>query len=164
MADINLDKMGPIVRYFNKMVDSLGLSRNSGSILALLYIEKYKTGETLNLDEIAEATSYSRSNVTLILSQLEAMGIVYGETDLSQTGRGRRRILYRLAEGVPSPISLMLKQMTDKLADNLDEIESLKESFGSEMPALMKMFLDFEEEVKEAIKSLSKATTKTVKM
>jgi DNA-binding transcriptional regulator GbsR (MarR family) len=162
MADVNLDKIGPIVRYFNKMVESLGLSRNSGSILALLYLEKYETGDSLNLDEIAEATNYSRSNVTLILSQLEAMGIVYGETDMSQTGRGRRRILYQLKDGVPSPISLLLKQMKDKLNDNLNEIGSLKESFGKDMPALKKMLDDFEEEVSEAIKSLTKTTT-TVK-
>jgi DNA-binding transcriptional regulator GbsR (MarR family) len=141
------------------MVESLGLSRNSGSILALLYIKKYQNGGQLSLEEIADATHYSRSNVTLILSQLEALGLVYGETDLTQTGRGRRRILYRLADGSSSPVSLLLKKTNETLKGNLRELKSLKASLGSKMPSLMKMFNDFEEEVNEAINVMSDTTS-----
>ncbi len=153
MINIKSEKMTPIIRYFNKLVEWLGLSRNSGSILALLYLARYDTGAKFSLNEISKATHYSRSNVTLILTQLEFMGLISGETDITQAGRGRRRTLYSIADDVSSPISILLNQIHQRLLVNLQEIKSLSSSLGSENDSLTQMLEDFEDETKEALKS-----------
>ncbi len=153
MINIKSEKMTPIIRYFNKVVEWLGLSRNSGSILALLYLARYDIGAKLSLDEISKATQYSRSNVTLILTQLESLGLLDGETDITQAGRGRRRTLYSIADDVSSPISILVKQAHHRLLVNLQEIKSLSSSLGSENNPLTLMLEDFENETKEALKS-----------
>jgi DNA-binding transcriptional regulator GbsR (MarR family) len=164
MTSNNVGGMIPLVRFFEKIVEWLGLSRNAGSLLAVLYSEKYGDGERLSLEQLADATSYSRSNVTLILSQLEALGIVDGETDLSQTGRGRRRLLYRIREDVPSPFFLMLRTMDDRLRDSLGDIESLRRTLGSESAHLDRMLDDFAEAAQDAIDSIAKPPEKVVRL
>jgi DNA-binding transcriptional regulator GbsR (MarR family) len=163
MASSNVGQMIPLVRFFEKIVDWLGLSRNAGSLLAVLYSEKYRGDEMLSLEELADATSYSRSNVTLILSQLEALGIVEGETDLNQTGRGRRRILYRIQEALPSPFFLMLRTMDDRLRDSLGDIESLRQTLGPESAHLDRMLNDFAEAAQDAIDSIAESPKTTAR-
>jgi DNA-binding transcriptional regulator GbsR (MarR family) len=157
MSTNNVGEMLPLVRFFEKIVEWLGLSRNAGSLLTVLYVEKYGDGRKLSLEELAEATSYSRSNVTLILSQLEALGIVEGETDLNQTGRGRRRILYSISDDVPSPIFLLVRTMEDRLRDSLGDIDGLRETLGAEIPHVDKMLVDFCKEIRDAIEILSES-------
>ncbi len=155
--------MLPLVHFFEKLVEWLGLSRNSGSLLAVLYAERYATGERLSLEELAEATSYSRSNVTLILSQLEAAGIVEGETDLNQTGRGRRRILYRIRKEIPSPVFLMIRTMEDRLHDSLDDLDVIKKTLSEDGPSIRRMLDDFGREIRSAIELLSRPPASSLK-
>ena len=162
MKTKNVEDIFPLVRFFEKLVEWLGLSRNAGSLLAVLYAERYRNHGRLSLEELAEATSYSRSNVTLILSQLEAIGIVEGETDLNQTGRGRRRILYQINDEVPSPISLLVRTMEDRLHDSLKDIDGLRDTLGAESPSIGRMLDDLESDVRAALQLLSEPATKTL--
>ena len=88
MSNLDLRAHNPLIRFFEKQAEWIGLSKNAGPVLAALYTAKYETGERVSLEDLADSTSYSRSNVSLILTQLEALGIAIGEIDYSQTGRG----------------------------------------------------------------------------
>lgn len=157
----NVGEMLPLVRLFENLAEWLGLSRNSGSLLTVLYLEKYGDGQKLSLKDLAEATCYSRSNVTLILSQLETFGILQGEADLNQTGRGRRRILYSINDNAPSPIFLLIRKMEDRLRDSLGDMENLRQTLGAEVPHIDEMLDDFSEVAHAAISLLSQAPTRT---
>ena len=56
MKTKNVEDMLPLVHFFEKLVEWLGLSRNAGSILAVLYAERYRNRGRLSLEELAEAT------------------------------------------------------------------------------------------------------------
>lgn len=154
MPGFNLKKYNPIVRLFEKQVEWLGLSRNAGPILAAIYISKYRDERKLNAEQIADATNYSRSNVGLVLSQLEALGLIYGEMDFSQTGRGRRRILYSVEEG-SSLASLSIKKTIDRLEESIREIDTLLVILNPETPEMPKMLSKFKHEAEAAVSSLS---------
>ncbi len=154
MPGFNLQGFNPIVRLFEKQVEWLGLSRNAGQILAAIYIAKYRDNRKLNAEQIASATSYSRSNVGLILSQLEALGLIYGDMDFSQTGRGRRRILYSTEEG-SSLASLSIKKSIDRLEESIREIDSLLILYNSDSPDMTKMLKKFKKEAETAVISLT---------
>ncbi len=141
-----------LVRFFEKQVEWLGLARNAGSVLAMLYLAKYKTDTRMSAEEISEATSYSRSSVGLILSQLEALGLVFGEGDYTQTGRGRRRTLYTIEESGSSLASLIVKKTVDRLQSSIHEIESLEKLYGADASFVTQMLDDFK---KEALESLA---------
>ncbi|MHA2426196.1 MAG: hypothetical protein ACXAEF_15515, partial [Candidatus Thorarchaeota archaeon] len=117
MSDINLEGHGPLVRFFERQAQLLGLTKTTGLALATLYLAKYESGRKLTVDEVAKYTNYSRSNLGLILSQLEALGIVYSEADHKQAVRGRRRNLYTIDEEASSLIMLGIKTMMDRLSD-----------------------------------------------
>jgi DNA-binding transcriptional regulator GbsR (MarR family) len=154
MPGFNLKGYQPIVRLFEKQVEWLGLSRNAGPILAAIFISNYRDGRKLNAEQIAEATSYSRSNVGLIISQLEALGIIYGEIDFSQTGRGRRRILYSVEKG-SSLASLAIRKTADRLEESIREIDNLLVLFNSDVPEMTKMLKKFKKEAEMCSESLS---------
>ena len=81
---------GPLTRLFEKVAKWIGLSTNAGPVLASLFVESYSTGNRLSSDEICKGTGYSRANAGLIISQLEALGVIEGQRDYDQTGRGRK--------------------------------------------------------------------------
>ena len=83
--------------------------------------------------------------------------------DYDQTGRGRRRILYTIEEGVTSLVSLGIKMTVDKLEESIRDIETLKEVYGHDAPFIARMLDDFRRETKATIGNLKQATTKTVK-
>jgi len=154
MPGFNLNGYNQILHLFEKQVEWLGLSRNAGPILAAIYISKYRDGRKLNAEQIAKATNYSRSNVGLILSQLESLGLIYGDMDLSQTGRGRRRILYSVEKG-SSLASLSIKKTIDRLEESMREIDTLIALLNTDSPEMIKMLNKFKNEAETAITSLS---------
>jgi DNA-binding transcriptional regulator GbsR (MarR family) len=147
--------MPKVVRFFEESVERLGLSKNAGSVLAVLYAEKYNSGRKLSLEELAKATSYSRSSVTLILSQLKSLGIVQETMDSKQSGRGRRRILYDLEDGVKSPMALLVAQIRACLQDTIGEIEFLLEA-NKDVSYLNKMLNAFKKETELILRPASK--------
>ncbi|MFW9807247.1 MAG: hypothetical protein ACFFFK_11015, partial [Candidatus Thorarchaeota archaeon] len=88
MGDENGFLKGPITRLFEKVAKWIGLSANAGPVLAALFMESYETGNRMSSDDICHSTGYSRANAGLIISQLEALGVIEGRRDYDQTGRG----------------------------------------------------------------------------
>jgi len=60
------------IRHFGEMGSRWGINRTVGQIYALLYI----SGHPLPADEIAEALSFSRSNVSMGLKELQSWRLV----------------------------------------------------------------------------------------
>jgi len=60
------------VLHFGEMGSRWGINRTVGQIYALLYV----SSKPLNADEIAEALSFSRSNVSMGLKELQAWNLV----------------------------------------------------------------------------------------
>jgi DNA-binding transcriptional regulator GbsR (MarR family) len=60
------------VLHFGEMGSRWGINRTVGQIYALLYVSP----KALNADEIAEALSFSRSNVSMGLKELESWNLV----------------------------------------------------------------------------------------
>ncbi|SDH54132.1 MULTISPECIES: GbsR/MarR family transcriptional regulator [unclassified Duganella] len=60
------------VLHFGEMGSRWGINRTVGQIYALLYV----SGQSLNADEIAESLSFSRSNVSMGLKELQAWRLV----------------------------------------------------------------------------------------
>jgi DNA-binding transcriptional regulator GbsR (MarR family) len=79
------------VAHFGEMGSRWGINRTVGQIYALLYVSP----RPLNADEIAEALSFSRSNVSMGLKELEAWRLVRLEHQ-----PGDRREYYRAPEDV----------------------------------------------------------------
>lgn len=146
-----------LVRYFEKQVEWLGLARNAGPVLAVLYLAKYKTDSKMSAEEISESTSYSSSSVGLILLQLEVLGLAFGEADYTQTERGRRRTLYTIEESGSSLASLMVKKTVDRLQESIHEIESLEKLYGADAPFVTQMLDDFKKESLESLAVYSRS-------
>ncbi|NHJ15164.1 MAG: hypothetical protein EAX95_15890 [Candidatus Thorarchaeota archaeon] len=154
MSDAPLKTYGPLVRFLEKQAEWLGLGKNAGPVLAVLYLAKYQGEGTLSAEDIADRTSYSRSNVGLIISQMEALGLISGEMDYDQTGRGRRRFLYFIEDKVSSIVSLGIKKTIDKLEDSITEMESIKNLYRSDAPHVAKMMDGFLKEAREIMLAL----------
>lgn len=60
------------ILHFGEMGSRWGINRTVGQIYALLYVQ----GQPLNADDIAEALSFSRSNVSMGLKELQAWRLV----------------------------------------------------------------------------------------
>ena len=60
------------ILHFGEMGSRWGINRTVGQIYALLYVQ----GRALNADDIAEALSFSRSNVSMGLKELQAWRLV----------------------------------------------------------------------------------------
>ncbi len=155
MVTLSLNRYGPLIRFFEKQVEWLGLPRNTGLVLMTLYFTKYTTDEKLSIDKICEITRYSRSNVGFILSQLEALGLVDSHADLTQSGRGRRRILYSIDDNSKSPVILGAKKMIDKLNGLVETIDSLIELYREDDPDIVSMMNDLKEDSKKSLIKLS---------
>jgi len=159
MMESSLRAYSRLVRFFEKQIEWLGLARNAGPVLAVLYLTKYKTDTRMSAEEISESTSYSRSSVGLILSQLEALGLVFGEADYTQTGRGRRRTLYAIEESGSSLAALIVKKTVDRLQESIHEIESLEKLYEADAPFVAQMLDDFKKEALESFTTYSRSVT-----
>jgi DNA-binding transcriptional regulator GbsR (MarR family) len=151
MSEDSLENFPHFIRYIEKQVEWLGLAKNTGPVLALLYLRKYSGGERLSAEEIAEMTGYSRNYVSMILSQLEVLGLVYGEVDHDQTGRGRRRHLYAIDEAFTSLAALGTRRAIDRLEESLRELEYLDETYGKDVSFFGELVKKFREETEEEL-------------
>ena len=79
------------VLHFGEMGSRWGINRTVGQIYALLYVSQ----RPLNADEMAEALSFSRSNVSMGLKELESWRLVRPEHQ-----PGDRREYYRAPDDV----------------------------------------------------------------
>ncbi|TFF93301.1 hypothetical protein EU546_06395 [Candidatus Thorarchaeota archaeon] len=121
-----------MVRLFEKVATWVGLSSNAGPVLSALFLEKYRTGGRLSSEEICESTGYSRANAGLIISQLEALGIVDGQRDYDQTGRGRKRVLYTIRGEFSDVFALGVLAIQDRLETILRDISNIEDLVGKE--------------------------------
>ncbi|MFW9769508.1 MAG: hypothetical protein ACFFF9_04305 [Candidatus Thorarchaeota archaeon] len=117
---------GPLTRLFEKVARWIGLSANAGPVLAALFVESYSTSNRMSSDEICKATGYSRANAGLIVSQLEALGVIEGQRDYDQTGRGRKRVLYAIDGGFSDIFNLGVKSLMDRLEAMMKDIDTIE--------------------------------------
>lgn len=133
----------------------IGLQRNAGIALATLYIVKGTELEKLSAEDISVITGYSRSNVSLVLSELEARGLVKSSTDSAQVGRGRKRILYSVQTGVISPMEFAVSQMMRRLNVFANELESIEGDRLADEANLQETVHEFKEEAQLVVSSLT---------
>ncbi len=145
---------GPINRLFEKVAKWIGLSANAGPVLAALFIESYDTGNRMSSDDICKATGYSRANAGLIISQLEALGVIDGQRDYDQTGRGRKRVLYTIDGDFGDIFNLGVMSLLDRLGAMMKDIQSVEDLRSGREDALEPMLKDIRRVIKERIDSL----------
>jgi len=116
---------GPILRLFERIAKWIGLSPNAGPVLAALFIENYNSGERMSSDDICHMTGYSRANAGLIISQLEALGVIDGQRDYDQTGRGRKRVLYTINGTFSSIFDLGIISIQDRLDAMIKDLNAI---------------------------------------
>ncbi len=133
----------------------IGLQRNAGIALATLYIVKGTEFEKLSAEDIARITGYSRSNVSLVLSELEARGLAKSSTDSTQIGRGRKRILYSVESGVVSPVEFAVSRMMKQMYEFSDELETIEEELIADGENLRETVHEFKEEAQLVYSSLT---------
>ena len=145
---------GPILRLFERIARWIGLSPNAGPVLAALFIEHYNTGERMSSDDICHMTGYSRANAGLIISQLEALGVIEGQRDYDQTGRGRKRVLYTINGTFSSIFDLGIISIQDRLdamlkdLNAIDSIDSYpKGSVAQLLKEIRKSIMNWKEEL-----------------
>ena len=145
---------GPIVRLFGKLSEWVGLSDNVAPAAAALFLERYGDEERLGSDDICEVTGYSRANAGLIISQLEALGVVSGQRDYEQTGRGRKRLLYKMETDIDSFVSLGIQRIADLLKSMLKDIDAIEQQYGEDDKRLAKMMRDLRNAIERNLASL----------
>jgi len=123
--------------------------------LATLYVAKGTEFEKLSAEDIAKVTGYSRSNVSLVLSQLEALNLVKSENDETQTGRGRKRILYSVGKGVTSPISFAIGKIMGQLEEVSTALKNIEDRPNDKPVSLLKTIEEFKREADAAFGSLT---------
>lgn len=125
--------------------------------LATLYVAKDTESEKMSAEDIAKVTGYSRSNVSLVLSQLEALNLVVSENDETQTGRGRKRILYFIGKDATSPISFAVSKIMGQLKELYTSLENIEDHPNDKPQSLMKIIEEFHREAEKAVSSLAKS-------
>jgi len=141
MGETNGLIKGPMTRLFEKVARWIGLSPNAGPVLAAFFLEQHSSEEKLSSDDICRMTGYSRANAGLIVSQLEALGVIDGQRDYDQTGRGRKRVLYTINGSFADIFELGIIGIHDRLNGiirDLDTIENLDSSFKDSFGQLLK--------------------------
>ncbi len=141
MGETNGFMKGPATRLFEKVARWIGLSSNAGPVLAAFFLEQYGTAKKLSSEDICRITGYSRANAGLIISQLEALGVIEGARDYDQTGRGRKRVLYSITGSFTEVFEIGVISMQDRLDGmirDLDTIENLDSSFKQSLTHLLK--------------------------
>lgn len=148
---------GPMTRLFEKVAKWIGLSTNAGPVLAALFMESYATGNRMSSDEICKATGYSRANAGLIISQLEALGIIEGQRDYDQTGRGRKRVLYAIDGGFSDVFNLGVKSLMDRLQAMMKDIGTIEKIMSGRDDSLTPMLNDIKSVLAERMEELEVA-------
>ncbi|MHA2360026.1 MAG: hypothetical protein ACXAB5_07115 [Candidatus Thorarchaeota archaeon] len=133
---------GPITRLFEKVAKWIGLSTNAGPVLAALFMERYSTDNRMSSDEICKVTGYSRANAGLIISQLEALGVVEGQRDYDQTGRGRKRVLYAIDGNFGDIFNLGVMSLMDRLGAMMKDVATIEKIMNGREDTLAPMFED----------------------
>ena len=154
MGDDNGFLKGPITRLFEKVAKWIGLSANAGPVLAALFMESYETGNRMSSDDICKATGYSRANAGLIISQLEALGVIEGQRDYDQTGRGRKRVLYSIDGDFGEIFNLGVMSLLDRLGAMMKDIQSIEDLRSGREDALKPMLMDIKKVIQDRIDSL----------
>ncbi len=142
MADNEVYLKGPITRLFEKVAKWIGLSTNAGPVLAALFMDKYNTSNRISSDEICTITGYSRANAGLIISQLEALGVIEGQRDYDQTGRGRKRVLYSIDGDFADLFNLGVKSMLDRLSAIMKDITTIEKIMNGSEDTIAPMLKD----------------------
>lgn len=143
------------VSFCVEAVEWIGLQRNAGIALATLYIAKGTEFEKLSAEDIAGITGYSRSNVSLVLSELEARGLARSSIDNNQIGRGRKRILYSVENGVLTPLEFAVSQMLKQMSEFTSELENIEEEPIADGKNLRETVHEFKEEAQLVYSSLT---------
>ncbi len=138
---------GPIVRLFAKLSEWVGLSDNIAPAAASLFLQRYGDEKPLGSEDICEITGYSRANAGLIISQLEALGVISGQRDYQQTGRGRKRLLYKTDMNIEGFFALGVERVVDQLQSMLSDIDAVEEEFGEKDKRLLKMMKELRDEI-----------------
>ena len=159
MGDDNGFLKGPITRLFEKVAKWIGLSTNAGPVLAALFIESYETGNRMSSDDICKVTGYSRANAGLIISQLEALGVIEGRRDYDQTGRGRKRVLYAIDGNFGDIFNLGVMSLLDRLGAMMKDINSIEDLRSGREDSLAPMLNDIKTVIQKRIKSLEEVTS-----
>ena len=159
MGDDNGFLKGPITRLFEKVARWISLSSNAGPVLAALFMESYETGNRMSSDDICKATGYSRANAGLIISQLEALGVIEGRRDYDQTGRGRKRVLYAIDGSFGDIFNLGVMSLLDRLGAMMKDISSIEDLRRGREDKLEPMLNDIKKVVQNRIKSLEDVST-----
>jgi DNA-binding transcriptional regulator GbsR (MarR family) len=152
------------MRLLKKHIQWIGLSDASHDILALLLIENYWSGETLTPEEISKVTGYSRGTISVSLSQLKSLGFIDGILDPDQKGRGRKRIMYAITDGLSGIISFGVKKLDIELSAIIDELGALREILGDDAGNASTTIIALEEEAQRNIihlKEVAKEIRKT---
>lgn len=148
---------GSTIRLFEKLASWVGLSSNAGPVLAALFLEKYKNDGRLSSEDICNITGYSRANAGLIVSQLEGLGVIEGQRDYDQTGRGRKRVLYTIHGEFSNLLALGVRAMEDRLASMSEDISHLAHIEDAQFKKMLK-------DMKKAIESNKLALSSTTKI
>ena len=159
MGDDNGFLKGPITRLFEKVAKWIGLSTNAGPVLAALFIESYETGNRMSSDDICKVTGYSRANAGLIISQLEALGVIEGRRDYDQTGRGRKRVLYAIDGNFGDIFNLGVMSLLDRLGAMMKDINSIEDLRSGREDSLAPMLNDIKKVIQRRIKSLEEVSS-----
>ena len=154
MGDGNGFLKGPITRLFEKVAKWIGLSTNAGPVLAALFIESYETGNRMSSDDICKVTSYSRANAGLIISQLEALGVIEGRRDYDQTGRGRKRVLYSIDGSFGDIFNLGVMSLLDRLGAMMKDIHSIEDLRSGREDNLAPMLNEIKKTIQIRLNSL----------
>lgn len=155
---------GPITRLFEKVAKWIGLSSNAGPVLAALFIESYETGNRMSSDDICKATGYSRANAGLIISQLEALGVVEGQRDYDQTGRGRKRVLYSIDGDFGDIFNLGVMSLMDRLGAMMKDIQSIEDLRSGREDALQPMLKDIKKVIQTRLDSLEAVSSAEIRL
>ncbi|MHA3964253.1 MAG: hypothetical protein AM325_012035 [Candidatus Thorarchaeota archaeon SMTZ1-45] len=155
---------GPITRLFEKVAKWIGLSTNAGPVIAALFIESYETGNRMSSDDICRATGYSRANAGLIISQLEALGVIDGQRDYDQTGRGRKRVLYAIEGDFGDIFNLGVMSLMDKLGAMMKDIQSIEDLRRGREDALKPMLKDIKKVIQERLDSLETVSSAKISL
>ncbi|TFG31276.1 hypothetical protein EU527_12855 [Candidatus Thorarchaeota archaeon] len=153
---------GPMLRLFERIARWIGLSPNAGPVLAALFIEYNNSRERLSSDDICHITGYSRANAGLIISQLEALGIIDGQRDYDQTGRGRKRVLYTVNGTFATIFELGIISIQDRLNAMLKDLDAIsdldsgpKTSFARLLKEIRKTIENWKEELRTESQSIT---------
>ena len=159
MGEINGLIKGPVIRLFEKVARWIGLSPNAGPVLAAFFLERHNSEEKISSDDICRITGYSRANAGLIVSQLEALGVIDGQRDYDQTGRGRKRVLYTINGSFADIFEIGVLGIQDRLNGiirDLDTIETLDSSFKNSFGLLLK-------EIRKAVENQKEEMLTTIR-